>query len=131
LTGCFEDERTPATKSVLDQLADHGAVAPSLWPQEVVNALLMAERRSRVNAAQRQRLTGFLQDLPIRLDTETAERAWNVTATLAAQHRLTLYDASYLELAWRTRLPLATLDKELRTAASALGLPLLGLAAHG
>ena len=87
----------------------------------------MAERRKRLTALQRHHLTGFLRDLPITLDAETAAQAWTATARLAEQHRLTLYDATYLELAQRLGLPLATLDRELRAAANALGGAVLGL----
>jgi predicted nucleic acid-binding protein len=64
--------------------------------------------------------------LPIRLDPETDRQAWGRTAQLASRHRLTLYDAAYLELAQRRGLPLATLDRELRTAALTEGMSLLG-----
>ena len=126
LTWCFEDEHTPATTDLLTQITSAGAIAPALWPLEVLNALTMAERRKRLDAAQRQRLAGFLHNLPITLDHETAAQAWTVTAHLAERFRLTVYDAAYLELAQRLNLPLATLDLELRAAASALGVALLG-----
>ena len=127
LTWCFEDERTLSTVAVLDRVAQYSATAPALWPLEVLNALAMAERRKRLTTVQRHHLTGFLRELPITLDPETAAQAWTATARLAEQYRLTLYDASYLELAQRLGLPLATLDRELRAAAGALGVPLLGL----
>ena len=85
-----------------------------------------APTRKRLDAAQRQRLAGFLHDLPIVLDHETAAQAWTVITHLAERFRLTGYDAAYLELAQRLSLPLATLDLELRTAATALNVPLLG-----
>jgi len=126
LTWCFADERTPATAALLERVADSGGFAPMLWPLEVLNALLMAERRNRVDLARRHVLIDLLQSLPIVLDTETSAQAWVTTNRLAEQHHLTLYDAAYLELAQRLDLPLATLDAQLRTAASALGIPLLG-----
>lgn len=126
LTWCFEDERTPATLAVLEQVVQSGAAAPALWPLEVLNVLVLAERRRRLSVVQRHALTGFLRDLPVALDQETAVQAWSVTTRLAEQYRLTLYDAAYLELAQRLGLPLATLDKELRAAAQALGIALLG-----
>jgi predicted nucleic acid-binding protein len=86
----------------------------------------MAERRERLDATQRQRLAGFLHDLPITLDHETAAQAWRVTTVLAEQFRLTVYIAAHLELAQRLILPLATLDLELRAAATALNVPWLG-----
>jgi predicted nucleic acid-binding protein len=126
LTWCFDDERSDVADALLERVVSNGAVAPALWPLEVLNALAMAERRNRVDAAQRQRLAGFLRDLPVSIDDETVGRAWTVTVQLAARFRLSLYDAAYLELAQRLDLPLATLDQELRAAAVALGVTLLG-----
>lgn len=126
LTWCFEDEHTSATLDLLDQIVETGAMAPSLWPLEILNGLAMAERRARLDASRRHQLAGFLRDLPINLDPETASQAWTATALLAERYRLTLYDAAYLELAQRLDLPLATLDQELRVAGGALGLTLLG-----
>ena len=125
LAWCFEDEQTPAIMALLDRVAETGATAPQLWPIEALNGLLTAERRGRIDAGTRRRLGGFLQQLPISIDDETASRAWNSTAQLAEQHRLTAYDACYLELALRLDLPLATSDKHLMTAAQTLGVPLL------
>ena len=124
LSWCFEDERTDATDALLNQVVESGAEAPSLWPLEVLDALSMAERRRRIDTERRQRLSGFLHDLPVNIDVETASRAWAATSQLAARFKLTLYDAAYLELAQRLNLPLATLDKELRVAGRALGIAL-------
>ena len=124
LSWCFEDERTDATDALLSQVAESGAEAPSLWPLEILNALAMAERRRRINSERRQRLCGFLHDLPVNIDVETASRAWAATSQLAVRFKLTIYDAAYLELAQRLNLPLATLDKELRAAGRALGIAL-------
>ena len=129
LAWCFEGEQTPAILAVLDRLTETGAVAPLLWPLEALNGLLVAERRRRLTADQRIHLAGFLRDLPITLDPETATLAWDPTARLAERFALSLYDATYLELAHRRRLPLATLDRPLRAAATTLGLELLPPAA--
>jgi predicted nucleic acid-binding protein len=125
LTWCFGEEITPATAALLDRATDSGAFAPSLWPLEVLNALLMAEKRKRINAIKRHELIGLLQTLPIAIDAQTVMQAWIVTNRLAEQNGLTVYDASYLELAQRLNLPLATLDEPLRAAAMTLGVPLL------
>jgi len=69
---------------------------------------------------------GFRRALPVKLDDETANRAWTETLGLAERFGLSAYDASYLELAQRHRLPLASLDQDLRAAATALGLHVLG-----
>lgn len=71
-------------------------------------------------------MAGFLRTLPISLDDETANQAWTATHSLAERFGLSTYDAAYLELAQRHRLPLASLDADLRAAATALGLPVLG-----
>ena len=126
LTWCFEDERTPATTALLVQIGESGALAPGLWPLEALNGLLVAERRGRLDSSRRHRLAGFLHALPIKLDDETANRAWTETLGLAERFGLSAYDASYLELAQRHRLPLASLDQDLRAAATALGLHVLG-----
>ena len=125
LAWCFEDKQTDPIMALLDRVADQGAMAPQLWPVEALNGLLTAERRGRITGASRHRLAGFLRTLPIRIDDETASRAWIDTARLAELYRLTSYDASYLELAQRLTLPLATADRPLRTAAKDAGVPLL------
>jgi len=126
LTWCFADERTPATAALLDRCANFGAAAPSLWPLEALNALLMAEKRKRLDSARRHELIEALRAVPIAIDTETAVQAWAVSNRLAERYGLTVYDAAYLELAQRLGLPLATLDAELRKAAAVLGVPVLG-----
>jgi predicted nucleic acid-binding protein len=126
LTWCFEDEQTPATTALLERLAESGAVAPVLWPLEALNGLLVAERRGRLNAEKRRVFAEFLRELPVKIDDETADRAWTTTAELAARFRLSSYDAAYLELAQRHDLPLASLDRNLRSAGVALGLMVLG-----
>jgi len=129
LAWCFEDEQTPAVMALLDRVTETGAIAPLLWPLEALNGLLVAERRRRLNAATRAALTAFLRELPIMLDLDTAERAWGEAAQLAERFRLSVYDATYLELALRRRLPLASLDQGLREAATAVGVDVLGVAA--
>ncbi|MDB5424723.1 MAG: hypothetical protein JWQ29_2139 [Phenylobacterium sp.] len=125
LAWCFEDEQTAGILALLDRVIDTGAVAPQLWPLEAVNGLLTAERRGRIDRTARQRLGGFLADLPIQIDDETAGRMWSATAPLAERHGLTAYDATYLELATRLGLPLATSDTALIAAARVAGVTLL------
>jgi predicted nucleic acid-binding protein len=125
LAWCFEDEQTAGIMALLDRVTDAGAVAPQLWPIEALNGLLTAERRGRIEREVRKRLAGFLQELPIKIDDETARRSWTTTAHLAEQHRLTAYDATYLELAMRRGVPLATSDTALIAAAKVAGVQLL------
>ena len=123
----FEDERSNAADAVLRDVADHGAVAPSLWRLEVANALQSAVRRKRIDTVFRDASLADLRALMVTVDLETDLHAWSTTLQLAERFNLTLYDATYLELAQRLSFPLATLDQALRSAASALGVRLLGL----
>lgn len=124
---CFEEEGTDALDALLDRTTETGAYAPLLWPLETLNVLFSAERRRRIDRRKRETLAAFLRDLPVLLDSETAEHAWTETASLAGRFRLTTYDATYLELALRRRLPLASLDRELRAAAAAMDVEVLGV----
>lgn len=121
----FEDERTLAVDGLLDRVVREGAVVPSLWKLEVVNGLQIAIRRRRIDAAYRDDALQQLGRLPITIDAETGAHAWSTTLNLAQRFGLTIYDATYLELAQRRALPLATLDRALRVAAPVLGIPSL------
>ena len=126
LAWCFEDERTAAAQKVLVQVAESGAIVPSLWRFEVANGLQMAVRRQRIDEDYRDRMLTDLAAFDIRLDSESEAQAWSVSVQLAAAHQLTVYDAAYLELAQRRRLPLASLDKALQGAAAASKVTVLG-----
>ena len=122
LAWCFEDERTPATLALLEEVREASALAPILWPLEALNGLLVAERCGRLDADHRRLLAGFLSELPVKLDEETADRVWTDISHLAECFHLSSYDAAYLELAQRRQLPLASLDQDLREAVAALKL---------
>ena len=120
---CFEDESTEATDAVLDRLGEDVAAVPAIWPLEVANVLLVAERRGRVTEAQASRFMGLLGQLPVETDDSPTDLAAVVAA--GRRHRLSSYDASYLVLAERLGAPLATLDVALAEAAQRAGVPLL------
>ncbi len=119
------DERTSAIESVFDRVAEHGAVVPRPWHLEVANSLTVAERRERISPAERADALADLAQLDIVVDDETEQHAWKATMRLADLHGLSLYDAAYLELAQRKRLPLVTLDEALIRAAQAAGVEVL------
>lgn len=106
----------------LKQVAEKGAVVPSIWALEVANVLEMSRRSGRLSDAQRFQALDTLKELPIKVDPETAAHAWGQSVHMASQYNLSLYDASYLELALRKALPLATLDKALHAAAKQAGI---------
>lgn len=123
LSMTLADEFTDQTERILDHVAAHGAVVPSLWQYEVANGLLSALRRGRTTeVAVAQALTG-LGRLPI---TEATDQPLGVElVALASQFDLSAYDAAYLWLARARDLPLATLDRPLAQAAREAGLALI------
>lgn len=122
---CFPEEGGSHALAVLQSLRNAEAVVPAIWPLEVGNALLVAERRRRLLAADAVRFLGLLDGLAIEVDSFSAGRALRTTLPLARERGLSLYDAAYLELAMREDLPLATLDEKLKRAAKAAGVQLL------
>jgi predicted nucleic acid-binding protein len=126
LAWIYSDETTDVIRAVFDQVADAGAVVPSLWRLEVANSLTVAVRRNRIDSEFRRAGLADLALLDITTDPQTDNQAWGETLLLADRYRLTLYDAAYLELAQRRQLPLATLDQELIAAARAAGIKTMG-----
>jgi predicted nucleic acid-binding protein len=124
LSWFMPDENGTDAEALRTTIAEQGAVVPALWPIELGNAFAFATRARRVTTAQRAAALDALGQLPIEIDDETLIRIWTDTLALADTLRLTIYDACYLELAKRRRLPLATLDKELRAAARKIGVAL-------
>src|ERR1019366_10633954 len=113
---------------VFARVVESGAWVPAPWRLEVANILEMGVRKGRSDSTFRDAAALDLALLPITVDPETDRQAWGAAAKLAARHRLTLYDAAHLELARRRCLPLATLDNELRAAATVEDIILLGVA---
>ena len=118
----LEDEDDPAANAAMSRLAIEFALVPELWHLEVRNLLIVAERRGRVGAAGLENGLRRVGELPIRTDTEPS---LGTALALARRHRLTIYDALYLELALRADAPLATVDRALAGAAVAEGRPLI------
>lgn len=118
----FQDEAAAATDALLDALNQDGrAIVATHWALEVSNTLLGAERRKRCSVADSAHFLDILNSLPIEADPGTASQAGAATLALARSQNLTAYDGAYLELAMRRRLPLATLDRDLRAAAKKVG----------
>jgi len=123
----FHDEGTPKTSVLLNRLSSETALVPAWWFIEITNVLAMAERKRRITPAQSDAFIADLSKLAIERDDEAPNRAFTHLLALCRTHRLTSYDAIYLDLAIRRNLPLATLDNDLRRTARKLGVGLLGL----
>jgi predicted nucleic acid-binding protein len=117
----FEDESSDYTDAVLSALESWEAIVPCIWPLEVGNALLVAERRGRMTQAAVTLFIEYLRSLPITVERTALGRMFGEALALAREQELSLYDASYLDLALRLGLPLATWDRALRKAASRCG----------
>jgi predicted nucleic acid-binding protein len=123
---CFKDEMTDETKALQDRLILESALVPEHWFLEVANALLVGERRKRISTIDVNEFPRLLGALLIEVDDQSPPRAFDHILPLARAHSLTSYDAAYLDLALRRHLPLASLDDDLRSAATALGVQVLG-----
>jgi predicted nucleic acid-binding protein len=117
ISWCLVDEDNDYANAVLDIMPNAEAFVPEIWSLEIVNTLLVAERRNRMTVEQTQASINWLQSLLITIDSLTSVQAFGRTLTLAREQNLASYDAAYLELAWRLDLPLATNDKQLIDAA--------------
>jgi predicted nucleic acid-binding protein len=122
---CDPTEDTPYSRRILSKLATDDTIVPEIWAFEIANIIIVAfNRRRRINQKQIDEYLMRLKALPIRVELngvwanialESQARKWNLPA----------YDAAYLDLALRKRLPLATADDDLRSVAQAEGITLL------
>lgn len=117
MSWCFEDEGNGYAEAVLESLESGEAFVPAIWPLEAGNVLLVAERKKRLGQASVVRFLALLSGLPITVEQESPERMLKEIVSLAREHGLSTYDASYLDLAMRLDLPLATQDASLVKAA--------------
>jgi predicted nucleic acid-binding protein len=121
LAWCFPDEQTPLSLKVLERLREgEQAVVPAFWSIEVLNSLLIGEKRGRISPEQTRAFLGDLRGLRPVIDYASVEQVYGPIQTLCRDHNLTPYDALYVELAMRHKCPLATLDQFQKNAADAL-----------
>jgi predicted nucleic acid-binding protein len=125
LARCLRDEQNPLADRLFDRLSEEEALAPAIWPLEVANGLAVAIRKGRLSASDAVSASEALERLPIRVAPTSLRDALGPILDAARERGLSAYDASYLLLAMRERLPLATGDGALRQAAEAAGVPLL------
>jgi predicted nucleic acid-binding protein len=120
---CFESEGNRYAETVLESLEAGEALVPAIWPLEVGNVLLVAERKKRLSEASVVRFLALVSSLPITVEQETPERMLKEIVSLARAYELSTYDASYLDLAMRLGLPMATQDASLIRAAKKSRVP--------
>jgi predicted nucleic acid-binding protein len=127
MTWCFKDEADPYADAVLNSFEEAVAVVPAIWPLEVVNVLLVAERREILHESDSVRFISLLSQLPIVVERAWPERMMKDLLALGRSYSLSSYDAAYLELAMRQGLPIATLDSKLLEASRRVDIPILDI----
>jgi len=121
----FEDESSSYADAVRDLLIESECLAPAIWLLEVINALLVAQRRRRLSKSDALKFLEFLFTLPIRVvEIDGRQTAFSIHQ-VAHDHQLSAYDAAYLEIARQESVPLATMDGPLAKAAQRASIPLL------
>ncbi len=118
---CFKDGSDSDliyAEKVLDRLSDTIFLVPNLWHLEAANVVARAQKRQWLTTKKMHEFLELVVQLPLKVDLETAKKAMTEIFMLANNHNLSVYDAAYLELALRHHVPLATLDADLRKAAS-------------
>jgi predicted nucleic acid-binding protein len=125
LAWLLPDEMSEQADSLMARLTWDTAHVPPVWPLEVANVLVSATRRRRITANERTRLLDELSALHVEVEPSVSERAFRDTLDIADTLGLTSYDASYVELARRREVPLATFDARLREASSSVKLKVL------
>jgi predicted nucleic acid-binding protein len=119
-------QATDDTNRLLDEVeAGAALVVPVLWFAEVANSLLVLQRRKKLTSAERMAGLETLSKLTFTIDEEAGKAAFGKTSDLAERYDLTIHDATYLELAIRRKLPLASRDEALNQAAKKAGVKTL------
>ena len=121
LAWCLPDEQSDYATQTLDLLLDQQAIVPPLWHLEVMNVLLMAQRRNRLEKDKIPHILQTLSRLSISTDKKYIDISDSGFISFAIKHQITSYDAAYLYLARREKIPLATLDKRMKQVAQNLG----------
>lgn len=122
---CFDDEANAYSDGIQEMLIEHKALVPAVWPLEVTNVLLVAERNKRISKAKSGHFIALLSQLPIEVESVEAKWVFHETLALARQYSLSSYGASYLELSIRKGLPIATQDKAILRAAKNIQIEIL------
>ncbi|CAN5418316.1 type II toxin-antitoxin system VapC family toxin [soil metagenome] len=114
-----DEESAYADALVAEVFAAGVAAVPSLWFSEVSNVLATNYRCGRLTDDQLIEAIGAVKSLPVEIDGESPQKSFDAVLALAKRHKITTYDATYLDIAIRRKFPLGTLDSKLRVAAKA------------
>lgn len=121
----FKDEKTALSEKIMDRLVEEKAIVPPVWTLEVLNVILIGEKRKRISISESAHFLSVLSRLPIQVIENPTLSQNESMLFLARTHHLTSYDAAYLDLAFRFEIPLATLNTQLIIAAQKIGVQIL------
>jgi len=121
LSWIFKDENSRKSEDILKKLMDQKALVPSLWPYELANALFVAEKSRRIKEADSVAFINNLKNLPICIEENDYDNITKDVLSISREHKITVYDASYAELAIRKSLAVASFDKKLVNICSKIG----------
>ena len=119
------DEDPARTFGLVDRAIDEPVAIPAVWYYEVTNVFTSKLRRGVLRPEQHRDMLVNLRDLRVECDPRDLQSQCEAACALSARHKITVYDAAYLELALRLKIPLATLDKALANAARDAGVAVL------
>ena len=122
LAWCFPDEASDYADDILVALEGHPILVPTLWPIEITNALLVAERRKRIKQSAIRQFVELLNGLTVVMTSQSVTESVSNILPLAREYSLSAYDAAYLDVALRHGAPLATLDNNLQKAGRQAGI---------
>ncbi|MFN0023333.1 MAG: type II toxin-antitoxin system VapC family toxin [Parvularculaceae bacterium] len=128
LAAFVPDESEPASEALLAEIVQGGALVPSVFWNEIRNAVLSIERRRRLTRMEADLCLASLRALPLRVAPDRSDAE---ILHIARECRLTAYDAAYVALALHEKLPLATLDAEIIASAGSVGLAIWVPSAKG
>ncbi len=122
LAWCFPDETSDYADGVLVALEGETILVPAIWSLEIANAVLVGERKKRLNQPDVRQFTTLLKSLSLVQDLQPVGETMDNVLPLAREYGLSTYDAAYLELSIRHGIPLATHDRNLQKAAQRAGI---------
>ncbi|MCK5579966.1 MAG: type II toxin-antitoxin system VapC family toxin [Candidatus Omnitrophica bacterium] len=121
MSWCLNEETVETSSKILKSIIKNEIVVPCLWVYEVTNTLTTSVRRNKLSVAETHHLINDIQLLPIEFDKPTIEDMFSIF-NIANEHKLSAYDAAYIELALRTNTPIASFDKDVIKVAKKLGI---------
>lgn len=122
MSWAFTDEKNKKSRDLLKRVEKITVYVPSLWVYELTNVLFVAEKKGRIKKVDTISFLNFIKFLPINIENSSYDIVTKDALAISREHNITIYDASYIELAIRKNLPIASFDKELVNISKKIGI---------